>query len=158
MKRFKATTAGITVTFTHDEAEVLTDIARQLETLLAGCDDLAGDAALERLLPDGYRDNEEDAAEFRRFTQGDLVDEKVDGARTIIESLKARTAKGEVQLLLSAPQAFAWLRSLNDMRLALAARLGITDDNWRPAYDDNAYGIYLWLGQVQFSLLRAVDR
>jgi hypothetical protein len=158
VKRFKATPAGITVTFTHDEAEVLTDIARQLEALLAGYEDLAGDAALERLLPDGYRDNEEDAAEFRRFTQGELVDEKVAGARTIIESLTVRTVRGEVQLLLSAQEAFAWLRSLNDIRLALAARLGITDENWRPPQNDNDYAIYLWLGQVQYSLLRAVDR
>jgi len=158
VKRFKATPAGITVTFTHDEAELLVDLAGQIETFLGGYEDLADDPAMQRLLPDGYRDNAEDAAEFRRFTQSELVDEKVAGAHTIIESLTARTVKGMVPLTLTAAEAFAWLRSLNDIRLALATRMGIVDETSRPATDDNTYAIYLWLGQVQYSLLHAVDR
>ena len=158
MKRFRATPAGITVSFTHDEAAALADMAAQLEALLGGYEQRDGDAALERLLPDGYRDNPEDAEEFRRYTQVELVDEKVASARIIIDSLARRTADGKVQLVLTSTEAFAWLRSLNDIRLALAARLGIVDDRFRPAINDNDYAIYAWLGQVQYSLLRAVDR
>jgi hypothetical protein len=158
VKRFRATPAGITVAFSPDEVRVLTDLAAQLAALLADNDDVAGDAALERLLPDGYRGNAEDAAEFRRFTQSELVDEKTAGASAIVDSLTVPSVKGMVHLTLSAPEAFAWLRSLNDIRLALAARLGIVDDDYRPPLGDNDYGIYLWLGQVQYSLLRAVDR
>jgi hypothetical protein len=158
VKKFKATPTGITVTFTHDEAELLADVARQLEDLLGGYEDRAGDAALERLLPDGYRDSAEDADEFRRFTQSELVDEKVAGARTIALSLTERAVGGLVKLTLSSSEAFAWLRSLNDIRLALAARIGIVDESYVPPVIDNSYAIYLWLGQVQYSLLRAVDR
>jgi hypothetical protein len=158
VKRFKATPGGITVTFTYEEAEVLADLAAQLEELLGGQSDRLGDPALERLLPDGYRDSDEDAEEFRRFTQTELVDEKLAGARVVIESLSVRNSAAATQFILSSAEAFAWLRSLNDIRLALAARLGIVDDRFRPTPGDNDYGIYLWLGQVQFSLLRAVDR
>jgi Domain of unknown function (DUF2017) len=158
VKKFKATPRGITVTFTHDEAELLANVAGQLEELLGDYQDRAGDAALERLLPDGYRDSAEDAEEFRRFTQTELVDEKVGGARTIVLSLTQRTVDGVVKLTLSSSDAFAWLRSLNDIRLALAARIGIVDESSVPPVIDNSYAIYLWLGQVQYSLLRAVDR
>ena len=163
MKKFKATSAGITVTFSHDEAELLADAAGQLQTLLGGFEDRAGNAALERLLPDGYRDSAEDADEFRRFTQTELVDEKVAGAQAIIDALMQRTVGGKVELTLSPATAFAWLRSLNDIRLALAARIGIVDERSVPriftdGQVDNAYAIYLWLGQVQYSLVRAVDR
>jgi hypothetical protein len=163
VKKFRATRAGITVTFSHDEAELLADVASQIQTLLGGYENRAGDAALERLLPDGYRDNAEDADEFRRFTQTELVDEKVAGAQEIISALAQRPVNGNVELTLSPASAFAWVRSLNDIRLALAARLGIVDEGSVPrvferARIDNDYAIYLWLGQVQYSLVRAVDR
>ena len=158
MKQFKASPAGITATFNEVEASVLRDLAEQLAVLLRAHDDRAGDSALVRLLPDGYRENADDAQEFRRFTETDLVDQKVEGAATIVSSLSGPAVKGRVRLTLSDAEAFAWLRSLNDIRLAMAARLGIEDDFYRPNPLDNDYAIYQWLGQVQFSLLRAVDR
>ncbi len=158
MRQFRARPDGVSVTFTDGEANLLASVAGQLVDLLGASNDRAGDPALERLLPDGYRDNPEDAEEFRRFTQAELVDDKVAGARTIIETLTQRTVRGKVQLTLTDAEALAWLRSLNDLRLALAARLGIVDEYSSPRLDDDNYAIYLWLGQVQYSLLRAVDR
>jgi hypothetical protein len=32
------------------------------------------------------------------------------------------------------------------------------DESFRPSFSDNGYAIYVWLGQVQFLLLRAVER
>jgi hypothetical protein len=61
-------------------------------------------------------------------------------------------------VVLSNSEAVAWLRSLNDIRLALAARMGIVDESFRPNFADNTFAIYTWLGGVQFALLRAVDR
>jgi hypothetical protein len=162
MKRIKVTPDGIRLTLNDTEAETLASVAGQLADLLGGVEDRVGDPALERLLPDGYRDNSEDADEFRRYTQTDLVDEKVAAARTIVDSLSARTdrGKGTVHVILSPTDAVAWLRSINDIRLALAARLGIADEYFRPEGDDDSYNyaIYVWLGQVQFVLLHAVDR
>ena len=158
MKRPKVTGDGIRVVFNAAEAELLSRIAGQLAELLAGAEDQVGDPALERLLPDGYRDNAADAEEFRRFTQSELVDDKVAGAESIVAALAERTPTGEARLLLSTPEAIRWLRSINDIRLTLAARLGIVDESYRPSPDDDTFAIYAWLGQVQYALLRAVDR
>ncbi len=158
MKRPKVTADGISLVFTGAEADLLARVADQLTELLDGVEDPTGDPALERLLPDGYRDNTADAEEFRRFTQTELVDEKVAGARRISDALAPRTAKGTAHVTLSHSEAVGWLRSLNDIRLALAARLGIVDESFRPSLADNTYAIYAWRGQVQFLLLRAVDR
>jgi Domain of unknown function (DUF2017) len=157
VKRVRATPDGLSLRFTEAEANLLSTVAQQTAELLTGYEDRDGDPALERLLPDGYRDNAEDAAEFRRFTQTELVDEKVAAALGIVDALKPRTEKGAAHVLLSQPEAVAWLRSLNDIRLALGARLGIVDETSRPTLDDG-YAAFLWLGQVQFLLLRAVDR
>jgi hypothetical protein len=158
VKRPKVTPDGIRLSFSAAEAEMLSTLAGQVAELLDGADDQTGDPALERLLPDGYRDSPDDADEFRRFTQSELVDEKVASAESIVASLTERTTAGAVQVLLTQPEAVTWLRSLNDIRLALAARLGIVDENYRPDLTDNTFAIYVWLGQVQFALLRAVDR
>ena len=158
MKRVKVTPDGFRLVFTEAEAGILVSVASQLADLLDGFENRAGDAALERLLPDGYRDNSEDAEEFRRFTQTELVDEKDAAARLIVESLSAPADKGLVRVTLSAADAVVWLRSLNDIRLTLAARLGIMDESFRPEPDDDTYVIYVWLGEMQYLLLRAVDR
>ena len=162
MKRIKVTSHGIRLTLNDPEAETLASVAGQLADLLGGVEDRVGDPALERLLPDGYRDNSDDAEEFRRYTQTDLVDEKVAAARAIVDALSASTDRGKstVHVTLTPTDAISWLRSINDIRLALAARLGIADENFRPEGDDDSYNyaIYVWLGQLQFVLLHAVDR
>jgi hypothetical protein len=158
VKRIRVTPEGFGLVFTAAEANLLASMAEQLAELLDDVEDPTGDPALERLLPDGYRDNPVDAEEFRRFTQTELADEKTAAARSVADALKERTPKGSAHVTLSQPEAVAWLRSLNDIRLALAARLGIVDDSFRPSFLDNSYAIYAWIGQVQFALLRAVDR
>jgi len=161
VKRVKSTPDGIQLHFNAAEADVLSDIAEQLVALLASVDDvddLSGDEALSRLLPDGYRDSPEDADEFRRFTQTELVDDKVAGAASIVGALSERDEVGRASPLLSPVEAVVWLRSLNDIRLAFAARLGIVSDDSIPQLDTNDYAIFRWLGEVQYLLLRAVDR
>jgi hypothetical protein len=158
VKRPKVTPEGIRLVFNSAEAGLLSNLAAQLAELLQGADDQVGDAALERLLPDGYRDSPDDAQEFRRFTQTELVDEKVTAAQGIVVALANRNATGTARVMLSTLEAVAWLRSLNDIRLALAARMGIVDESFRPTLTDNTFAIYTWLGSVQFALLRAVDR
>lgn len=158
MKRFRLTPNGITRDFSEIEAEVLADIVDQMDTLFEGHEDRDGDAALQRLLPDGYRDDNENADEFRRFTQSDLVDEKRANARIVADSLTGYAVKGVVSVTLDSGEAFAWLRALNDIRLTLAARMGIVDESFVPARDDQTFAVYIWVGQLQHSLLRAVDR
>ena len=98
----------VIATFTGFEADLLRSLASQLVELLRneaavprdGVDpleammDFSGpttepeDPVLARLFPTAYPDDEEAAAEFRRFTEGTLRDGKADAAITIIDSLE----------------------------------------------------------------------
>jgi len=131
------------------------------------------DPVLQRLLPDAYRDDPEDAAEFRRYTEQSLSAAKVGNAEALIGSLidgglsfeeedMESTKQIEVELDTDAVQ--AWLRALTDVRLSLAVRLGIEKDEdvmLVAASEDEAIAamgeIYDWLGYVQESLVAALD-
>ena len=114
---------------------------------------------LARLLPDGYTDDPEAAGEFRKYTEAGLRSAKHQAALDMLATLPL--AGGRVQL--SGEQAIAWLKALNDVRLALGVRLGVTEDfeeQWgKLAQDDpqwTAFEVYAWLGAVQESLVQAL--
>jgi hypothetical protein len=159
--RFRASTRGVSAKFKADDARLLADLATQLATLLSGRFDHAGDPALARLLPAAYRTNEEDAAEFRRFTEEELSDEKVRNALAIATSLRAEAVDGAVRVELEPQESLAWLKSLTDLRLVLAIRIGIDDSGRPPALDEESrmsFAIYNWLGGLQYTLVKAIDR
>jgi len=117
------------------------------------------DPVLARLLPDAYRDDPEAAGEFRRYTEQGLRSGKVAAAQTVLDTLPA----GGGHVRLRPEDAQAWLRALNDVRLAIGTVLGITEDyedemeaaSWadpRSAYLE----VYHWLGYLQDSLVRAL--
>jgi uncharacterized protein DUF2017 len=117
------------------------------------------DPVLARLLPDAYRDDPEAAGEFRRYTEQGLRSGKIAAAQTVLDTLPA----GGGHVRLAPEDAQAWLRSLNDVRLAIGTVLGITEDyedemesaSWadpRSAYLE----VYHWLGYLQDSLVRAL--
>jgi len=117
------------------------------------------DPVLARLLPDAYSDDSAAAAEFRRYTEETLRSGKVASAQVVLASLPP--SGGEVRL--SEPECQQWLRALNDVRLALSVRLGITDEDddltESLAVDDprSAYlWVYQWLAYLQDSLLDAL--
>jgi uncharacterized protein DUF2017 len=117
------------------------------------------DPVLARLLPDAYSGDAEAAAEFRRYTEESLRSGKVASAQVVLASLPP--TGGEVRL--SEPECQQWLRALNDVRLALSVRLGITDEDEdlteSLAVDDprSAYlWVYQWLAYLQDSLLDAL--
>src|SRR5215472_215383 len=142
MTGFRATPDGVTARFARPEAAIIRDLVEQVVELVVAdmpppdSDELAAmvglsdnsempdDPVLARLLPDGYRDDPDAAKEFRRFTESGLRSAKVESANTLLGSLPS----GGGRVRLSQDQAEAWLRSLNDVRLALGVRLGVTDD------------------------------
>lgn len=79
------------------------------------------DAALARLLPSASTDPEE-AAQFRRLAESSLRESKLADLRA------ARMALETESVSLSEEQAPVFGRALNDVRLTLAARLGIEDE------------------------------
>jgi hypothetical protein len=121
--------------------------------------DLPDDPVLARLLPDGYTDDADASAEFRRYTEESLRSGKISSAQAVLASLPS--TGGEVRL--SEPECQQWLRALNDVRLALSVRLGITDEDddlaEHLAVDDprSAYvWVYQWLAYLQDSLIDAL--
>jgi Domain of unknown function (DUF2017) len=122
--------------------------------------ELPDDPVLARLLPDGYSDNPQAAAEFRRYTEETLRSGKVASAQAVLSSLPP--SGGEVRL--GEPECQQWLRALNDVRLALSVRLGITDENedlsqrLLPGDPRSAYvWVYQWLAYLQDSLIEALS-
>ncbi|MCW2566668.1 MAG: hypothetical protein JWN54_765 [Mycobacterium sp.] len=79
------------------------------------------DPALERLFPDGYRDDPAAAAELRRFTEDDLRAGKVDR----LKELYTAVPPGGGELHLDDASADVWLRALTDLRLVLGVRLDV---------------------------------
>ena len=121
-----------------------------------GADKPPDDPVLARLLPDGYRDDPEAAGEFRKYTEPALRSAKHQAAQDTLPE-----AGGRIQL--TRDQASSWLKALNDVRLALGVRLGVTEEfeeQWgRLKPDDpqwSAFEVYAWLGAVQESLVQAM--
>lgn len=133
------------------------------------------DPALARLLPDAYgpggatRDDgepeepeetdERNSAEFRRLTERDLRTGKIADAEALLGAVTDSGGK----VVLDEEQAQMWLRTLNDVRLALGTHLGVSEDAPgdfdRLPLDDprtQAYEAYVWLSILQESLLSAL--
>lgn len=178
--------------FTGFEADLLRSLASQLVELLRNEEavpseamdpfeammDFSGptsapeDPVLARLFPSAYTEDEEAASEFRRFTEGALRDGKATAAAMIIDDLEEAGLPSEldqdglhVDVELDDKAAVTWMRSFTDIRLALATRLGVEDDDqdyWRQLPDDDpraqAHDIYEWVGYLQETLVDALNK
>lgn len=139
----RARKGGVSVTFGVDESRVLRHVLGEMVELLgtdaadsADEDPLAvavgigtstkapADPALARLFPDGYSDDPDASADFRRYTETGLRSTKLEA----LQSALATVGEPGQRVTLTPEQAEAWLRALNDTRLVLGERLGITDE------------------------------
>ncbi|MDO8144414.1 DUF2017 family protein [Isoptericola sp. 178] len=151
MTPFRSTPAGYVATWEPVEREVLARVARDVADLLSADSGLPEDAAesaevaftgvarvprdpaVQRLLPDAHREDEEVAAEFRHLTQTDLAAGKVARLRgfaeTVDPSVEPVTDPGDGdQVLVERDGAQDFAAALTDVRLVLAERLGLDDD------------------------------
>lgn len=185
------------IALTTQEAKVLINLLEQLLELLGeptiaepdplfnllglnGNEAPPDDPVLRRLLPNAYED-EKAASEFRRYTEDGLREKKRANAHLIYEALTPseeewsadqplERATFEIKIKLA--DVGSWLSSLNDLRLALAVRLGIgsQDENdassqvkarYELATDSDpmkaVYAVYSWLGWLQQSLLETLE-
>ena len=197
MKPFKRRRrGGLLATFEPGEAQVIASLASQVVELLrdrngesaSDPDPLAGelglsggpslppdDPVLQRLLPDAYRDDADESAEFRRFTERSLTSTKVANAEAVLASLREagldetkvddEDAEDQepLEVELDAEAVQAWLRTLTDVRLSLAVRLGIESDEdmmlLHQTEDEAVIAmteLYDWLGYVQETLVTAL--
>ncbi|MFD9381251.1 DUF2017 domain-containing protein [Streptomyces sp. NPDC059999] len=136
------------------------------------------DPALARLFPDAYGgpgaaergvdpvELTARSAEFRRFTENDLRTRKREDALAVVRSLDRLTPAGDgaAVLELTGDLRLRWLGALNDLRLTIAARLDITEDDesavlFRLPDDDPRKPMvmaYLWLGGLQETLIETL--
>jgi hypothetical protein len=167
--------AGLLANLVRQLVELLSDgepteaSTDPLEAMIAidGPRDPPEDPALRRLFPDARRDDEDAAAEFRRFTERALRDGKVRDAAAVLTCLAdvdESTQEG-VEFELDRDQVRSWLRCLTDLRLTLAERLGVTSDDedyWEALETGDErlpiYEIYGWLGYLLESLLDAAGK
>ena len=181
---------GAVGTFTGFEADLMRSLASQMVELLrnevaapretndpleqlldfSGPTTEPDDPVLARLFPTAYPDDEEAAAEFRRFTEGGLRDTKARSAAMIIDTLEEAGLPTEldedglhIDVELDMGAATTWLKSFTDIRLALATRLGVEEgdeDFWLTLPDDDArahvHDIYDWVGYLQETLVLAL--
>ncbi|WP_377324002.1 DUF2017 domain-containing protein [Pimelobacter simplex] len=157
----------------HDESAVAATEVDPLEKLLdfSGPTTEPEDPVLRRLFPNAYRGDDDAAAEFRRFTEGDLRNGKARAAGTIIDVLDEAGLPPEptdedltIDVELEQETALVWMRSFTDLRLALGTRLEVEDgdeDYWYSLPDDDpraqAHHIYEWLGFLQETLVGSLS-
>ncbi|MEZ5096896.1 MAG: DUF2017 domain-containing protein [Nocardioides sp.] len=185
-------TGRVIATLTGFEADLLRSLAAQLVELLrneqAAPRDVADpleamldfsgptaepeDPVLQRLFPSAYPDDAEAAADFRRFTEGTLRDGKAAGAGAVVDGLEdaglppvLEESGLMIDVELEADAAETWLRTLTDIRLALATRLGVEEgdeDFWLGLPDEDprtaAHDVYEWVGYLQETLVGALSR
>jgi hypothetical protein len=114
------------------------------------------DEVVFRLLPDAYADDEESNNDFRKFTEQSLRDEKLATAKFALANLPEDDEPKEI---LDSDISL-WLKSLNDVRLALGTRLEITDGAVMVDQNDEEKNglldVYDWLTWLQGTLLEII--
>jgi hypothetical protein len=148
----------VRIRFDRIENDVLKSMFDDLAELVEADAFEQDDPVRARLFPAGYRDDDSASQDFRELTEESLRVERAQRARECARELGAR---GEV--VLDADDAQRWIRSVNDLRLALGTRLDVTDDDQvgdttpgTPLAQE--WAVYHWLTGLQDALVRRLMR
>ncbi len=122
------------------------------------CDELrelieADDAAVARLYPAAYRDDERASEDYDQLVRSGLTSGRLEGLRTVSATVEADRLDHE--------QLEAWCSALNDLRLVLGERLGVTEDLYARGIDPRdpraeQLGLYAWLTWLQGAAVDAL--
>jgi uncharacterized protein DUF2017 len=150
--------------FEPNEVRALRQVAAEVVALLTDGFDRE-DPVVDRLFPAVYPDDPAGTADLRQYTEGELKTSKIDQAGAILATLPQ---EGGTVVSLDDEAAEAWLRALNDVRLALGIRLDVREDMDLEEELDEAVmrdptsarvgqlELYGYLGLLQQSLLDAL--
>ena len=131
------------------ERGLLRDLPAELR---AQIDSDSQDPSLRRLFPPAYEEDAEAQEEYRELMHGKLLGKHRD-ALTVLEQTADREELAEEEV-------HAWLAALNDLRLVLGTRLGVTEELYEtePDLDDPdaaGLGVYLYLTWLQEQFVEA---
>jgi len=155
--RIEPEVTGVLIELTPMERRLLATLLTQYDELVhdqLDDSDLTGDPALGRLFPNAYPDDDEAAAEFRRYTRDGLIERKTANSGLISAALMA--SSDDERLTVARDDAEHWLPALTDLRLVLAERLGIHEDG-DPLPENELADVYDWLGELQWARVEALD-
>lgn len=146
----------LTVSLADEELALMRGLPEQLRDVFEGPED---DPARSRLFPRAYLDPtaETEEAEWQSLVHPSLLRERLDALELITTTLDRATLAGEWwQVDLTPDEVQAWLGVLNDTRLVLGTRLGVSEEQHEidPADHDAAgRALYQWLTWVQGDLV-----
>lgn len=149
------TKGTIQLSFAVVEGTHLAELIEQFTSILSD-PRATSDPGIQRLIPDVYPDDAEDSAEFAIATRDDLLDRRrADAAvvRQALTSLLSPSAEDQISLdaieegkiLIPVTELDAWLRTLTTLRLVIATRLRIAENDDHDV-EDPRFGVYDWLG------------
>ena len=150
MAAFVARGDSIAVTLTPEDRSIL----GQIPGLLAGIGPDDSDPAHEVLHRRAFGEDDERSAAF-----DDLVAGEREAGRRLDRAVVAAVAEGADSL--SRNEALSLLRSINQARLALAARAGAFEEGegWeRRAVTEPTVAAVVWMAQLQSQLIGALGR
>ena len=129
---------------------LLGQLAAELEALL----DRDDDPALERLFPAAYEGDAAASAEYAGLVGSDLREGRREAARVLRGTVAADT--------LSEDEAAAWLGAVNDLRLVLGTRLGVTEELYEQELDHDdpraaELAVFFYLTWLQERMLQAMQ-
>jgi hypothetical protein len=138
---------GFRVGLARHERELLAALCAQLLGELG--ERAEGDPGLGRLFPAAYPDDDAAEADWRELARPALEEGKIGALRRV------EATAGEERL--DADDAGAWLTGLNDLRLVLGTRLGVTEDSYVDQLERNpGFAVYAWLTWLQGELVEAM--
>jgi Domain of unknown function (DUF2017) len=139
---------GYRVRLGEPERDALHGLCDELRELIE-----ADDAATARLHPAAYRDDPQASEEYDRLVRGSLTAGRLESLRLVQETVEAERLDQE--------QLEAWCGALNDLRLVLGERIGVTEDMYETGLDPRdpraqQYALYSWLTWLQGAVVEAL--
>lgn len=139
-----------TVRLAAEERELLKGLAPRMREVFADEDD----PVRGRLFPTAYPEDEERQTEYRLLAQGELMESHLAALATLEETLDAERLDEE--------QLLAWMRALNEVRLVMGSRLGVTEDGEErrsaDAGQSGAFAVYDYLTWLQGEIIESLPR
>ena len=130
------------------EREVLLDLCEELRGLVEADDD-----AVARLFPPAFPDDADASAEYDGLVRGELRSGRLAALDTLRRTIGADRVDEE--------ELASWCGALNDLRLVLGERLGVTEETYERELDPRdprapELAVYGWLTWLQGNVVEAL--